>query len=182
MQRHFKNGISIFVPMQRLAAVLLCAVLLFNAIGYWVVFGAMRCVIREKAEEQLRTAELPLKEIILPLDSFSGNKEISFKGELFDVVRYTKKNGVVHLYCLPDDAETALLTHAEKASQEQGSQNLPEQGAKVFKLLFSPADEPAFAVAFSLPGQSGSCDCPSLVSFYRSVPGRLATPPPRTAC
>lgn len=166
--------------MQRLAAFLLCAVLLFNAIGYWVVFGAMRISIRENAEERLRASTLPLKEITLSSSDYSAG-EITFEGHRYDVVRMSRINGKIHLFCLADEEETTLYSNA-KAASEQESAPVSNGAAKIFTLIFSQAEAPASCLSIPAPLQLKKMNGPLQLSLYRSIDGRSATPPPRATC
>lgn len=166
--------------MQRLTAFLLCAVLLFNAIGYWVAFGAMRISLRGNVEERLRTSTLPLKEITLSSADYSSS-EITFEGHRYDIVRTSEINGKIHLFCLADEEETTLFSNAAAASKQESSP-VSNDAAKVFNLIFSQAEAPAFALSLPTPSALHTMNCPLQLSLYRSIDGRSATPPPRATC
>jgi hypothetical protein len=130
--------------LKRFLVLFLLTVFAFNNLGYYLVFKVLQFQLREKMEQQIKK-ELPdvqlhvvkinKKDRVQPQWSwFESDKEFSFRGIMYDVVRIKTTPDVNFYYCITDTEESGLsdkldqliqddTSHSKKTNQLEKSNN-----------------------------------------------------------
>jgi hypothetical protein len=117
-------------PVKKAIAAFMLLIVLFNAMGYHVLFQVNRYLIRK--EMRAVTAAKPRKVVVLEIRNASSDpdfqrihsREFRYKGRMYDIVREVKKGGVTTFYCLRDTKEENLLAGFRKMNHDKKNQVL----------------------------------------------------------
>lgn len=97
-------------------AVLLCGLILYNSLGYWMVFSFVQSKIKDHAFATI--AHLPEKSLIpitLPINNTSrliqkkNRLEIKLDGQMYDVVKSRINGNNITYYCIRDIKEERMI-------------------------------------------------------------------------
>ncbi|MEI8201801.1 MAG: hypothetical protein WCH34_02240 [Bacteroidota bacterium] len=140
-----KNSVLRKTRLNQFIALSLLGVFLFYISGYYVAFGLFRHIIRVEAEQNMIKS---LKYQDLQAFSFNqtlnhdfvwteNNKEFSFKGELFDVVKIISYQGEFQYLCLHDKKESVLMASFSKMLEKDfwGNRTAKHPVSKIIELL-----------------------------------------------
>ncbi len=102
--------------------VLLISAIIFNIFGCQIMFFAFQQKIRNEIRQQILSGILQEKLTLIVASSKNEtniiwtrpNKEFSFHGEMYDVVRVEKNNHHCYYYCLSDHKEKQLIANYQK--------------------------------------------------------------------
>jgi hypothetical protein len=137
---------------------LLSFTLLLNAIGYYPLFKIRQWQVHEEMKTQIRSALTKDQLQCLAFNTenqqnihwewdWEGQKEFTYQGKRYDVVRTNTVNKTTYYYCIQDTQEEQLFAQLdEEVEREMEDQKNPLQQTakkmmKVFSsLLFTPAD------------------------------------------
>jgi len=100
----------------KILSVFLCGLLIYNSLGYLVVFSVMRMAIRHQMWSQLST----LSDDKMTTFSFNKNNpesrlkiinrhEIRVDGKLYDIVRKSENGNHIKFVCINDEKEEQLI-------------------------------------------------------------------------
>jgi hypothetical protein len=167
--------------MRKSLSIIFSFIFLFNIGGYYLCYRLMQFGIREGIEQQikngLKTEELSL--VVTSINNESGiswiekNKEFSYQGEMYDIVKTKIQGQSRYYYCINDHKEKQLIanylkTHNSRKESEKKIKNSTND-------RYFPQDD-----------SSGSAMCPtdiqyttlniSLLSNFPAIP----YPPPKT--
>ncbi|MFA5970950.1 MAG: hypothetical protein WC780_01265 [Lentimicrobiaceae bacterium] len=101
----------------KISSILLCGLLIYNSLGYFLVLSVMRMAVRQQKWAQLST----LPEQQLTTFIFTRNiadsrlkildqREILVDGKLYDVVRKTDDGKQIKYFCVYDHEEETLIS------------------------------------------------------------------------
>ncbi len=123
--------------LKKLLLIILIAVLACSQVGYYVIMHhsqyVQKKVIKERIFQQLKDEEL---EIISLTDNKQHiyweeeGKEFLLNGEMYDVVKTKRINGIIILYCINDKKEKSLIdnynliTKHNSDSDKKGKSNI----------------------------------------------------------
>jgi hypothetical protein len=167
------------VLMRKLAVLALLALFLFNIGGYFLWFRISQQVNYSQVRREIRAGldDRFLDVIRVPADGVKNitwtkpDKEFSFRGEMYDVVKSKTEPGAVVYYCLKDTTEKALIARFSRKAHEE------QQRTKMLKKI------PLLSFIFQ-PDTLGSlaAPCSTLLifwqSFYHSPEMESHSPPP----
>lgn len=118
--------------LKKISSLLLCGLLIYNSLGYFVVLTAMRLAVRQQKWAQL--SALPERE----LTTFVVNKnhpdarfrienkhEIYVDGKLYDVVRTSTQGQLTRYFCKHDKEEETLISKTRLFNSQ--AQQMPVQ-------------------------------------------------------
>jgi hypothetical protein len=146
-----------------LTSLLLVIILLFNVCGYFILFNVVqkniRREIRVRIREGTRESELTLIEVSGFNDPeikwIEPDKEFTYHGNMYDVVKIARKGGKQLYYCIDDVKEKELIVDFQKKHESnQKARKLLSNITTVFTLpISSPfhineASEQAFCVSY----------------------------------
>ncbi|MEI8048588.1 MAG: hypothetical protein WCI92_14495 [Bacteroidota bacterium] len=119
-----------FCRMQRasykISAILLCGLLIYNSLGYFLVLSVVRMAVRQQKWAQL--SSIPDQQLTIFVFNKEGanprlkavNKhEILVDGKLYDVARKIEKGTSVTYYCLRDSKEESLIARTRIFNSQQ---------------------------------------------------------------
>jgi len=100
----------------KIPALLLCGLLLYNSLGYFMVLSVMRMAVRQQKWAQIHTT--PINQ--LTVFTFSKNtknsrlkivnkREIKVDGKLYDIARKSDNCNSITYYCVYDQKEESLI-------------------------------------------------------------------------
>jgi len=109
----------------KISAILLCGLLIYNSLGYFLVLSAMRIAVRQQKWNQL--SSLPIEKLSVFCFEKSGSsslkiineREILVDGKLYDVVRKTEIGSKTTYYCLRDLKEESLIAKIRSFNHSQ---------------------------------------------------------------
>lgn len=167
--------------MKKLATFSLLAVFLFNSIGYYLTFFAVRAHHKNAIvyhlklsipEKQLRAFTFE-KSAVNQIVWESKGKEFFLNGDLFDVVRTTETASTITYHCISDSLESKLydlLTEFSSENSEKQSNKGPENSV-LYCVNFK------FPFAFYNP--SVQLVFPISTENYVSAIAEISPPPPK---
>jgi len=116
----------------KIPALLLCGLLLYNSLGYFMVLSVMRMAVRQQKWAQIHTT--PFSQ--LTVFTFSKNaknsrlkivnkREIKVDGKLYDIARKSENCSTITYYCVYDQKEESLI--AKTRLLNSNTQQTPSQ-------------------------------------------------------
>jgi hypothetical protein len=169
------------------------ALCLLNTVGYFPVFKlAQRQIyndIEALIEQSFSNDHLHLISISSEnqhaLHWQRAGKEFWYNGQLYDIVRLEKKDGITHYYCIKDTAETRLayqyIEYLKTQTDGTDGENTPLSNffKKELKIYFpTPCRQETLMV--SVPVFSEKTTMPSYSNLYESMfYNRIDAPPKR---
>lgn len=168
--------------MKKYISIIVLLIILFNIGGYYLCFTVLQLKIRTEIKQAIRNG---LKDEDLILFEISDNsnpavhwveseKEFSFKGEMFDVVRIKKQQNKKLYYCINDRKEEQLILNYRK------NHNSEKQTDKKIKTGFNVQ---FFAQQFVIKNYKYATNIryPNLIFLYKSNNLDIHSPPPKSA-
>jgi hypothetical protein len=165
--------------VKKISAFVLLVIFLNNTIGYYLYFMLRFEQVKEEAIRKIRSNVVDGQTVRLSflknekIDWRDGKKEISFKGNLYDVIRHyeTEKHAVY--ICISDDAELELLKNHEETNPSKKNSS---------KLLLSYTAKD-FSIDESSPFLNSQCT--GTIKYfdellYNFFSGGIIPPPPRS--
>jgi hypothetical protein len=103
--------ITIFDQVKRILAIFLCGAVLFNTVGFIILFSATTFKWKEFIAEELDKKN-PTEQLVRLIDNNTvqhiNKHEVISQGKLYDVARVTRKKGITILYCYHDSREESM--------------------------------------------------------------------------
>jgi len=123
--------------LKRTFSIFLLISFLFNTAGYLLIFLLLQSSLKDNVREKISSnnysqtlivfANKNLNDGITEL-KFHDEKEFSFKGKMYDIIKRENKNDSVYFYCLADTKEDelnlALIKKGETGDSDKNSGNL----------------------------------------------------------
>lgn len=167
------------------------AIFLLNTVGYIPMFKLKEWKLEQKMEiitaNTLDTQSLSC----IPITSDNQNellwerpnKEFWYKGQLYDIVRSEKKNGVTYYFCINDTSETELsyqfIENIQKQSEnEEDNAPLSNLYEKIIELALPPAYRNTVSIFWVCKDSKSEKVIPYL-KYYQSVFYHSIDPPPK---
>lgn len=171
----------------KISSVLLCGLLIYNSLGYFLVLSTMRIAMRHQhwaqlsllPEEQLSTFVFE-KNTINPRLKIVDKREILVDGKLYDVVHKTDDGKQIKYFCVYDKEEETLISKTRLFNSE--AQQMPAQSAA--RLIIN------LIIKTGIVSEGSSFTIESSIlplSYYTqtiySIPAiRIQSPPPKKYC
>jgi len=127
-------------------------ILLFQSVGYFIVFEIRQAIIHEQTKERIEKnipdCELVIFKISLNAKSDHkttlqriNKKEFRFHNRMYDIVRQKTCNDTVWYYCISDEEETTLFSDLDSLIKQQqesnpNHKNQQKQQDRFFSLLY----------------------------------------------
>lgn len=110
--------------MKKILAIFIVVLLLFNSMGYYIVFKATQYAIKKEIKNIIKQG-VPDKDFSLikvaaadfqkrAALEWLDKKEFRYQGQMFDVVRYNTCNDTTYYYCINDKQEEKLFSNLDK--------------------------------------------------------------------
>jgi len=172
--------------MKLLFSYILLTIFAYSIVGYYPVFLWSQGEVKDEIAQRIRNVVPPdeISVLIFNETDYAGlvwndDKEFRYNGNMYDVVKISKKeNGNIHIYCLNDKKETALLTELEKQTQNNSSRSTSEnQGQNQFG-PFVNFYLPANTNTDFVP-EASTILAPNFQSLFISFIGDIPSPPPK---
>lgn len=116
----------------KISSILLCGLLIYNSLGYFLVLTVMRVTIRQQKWAQLSTITDENLDIFIfdknnprPEFEIENDHEIIVDGKLYDVVRKTDNGRQIKYFCVWDHEEETLISKTRLFNSQ--SQQMPVQ-------------------------------------------------------
>jgi hypothetical protein len=116
----------------KISSVLLCGLLIYNSLGYFVVLSVMRMAVRHQKWAELSSIpENQLSTFIFNKNEknsrlkIENSREILIDGKLFDVVRITDNGKQLKYSCIYDQKEESLISKTRLFNSK--TQQMPVQ-------------------------------------------------------
>jgi hypothetical protein len=114
--------------LKTLIAILLLTVFAFNNMGYYIVFKILQMQVRSKIEQQIKEDMPDAKLHLIRISKkdkerpewswLESDKEFSYKGMMYDVVKIKIDPDSVNYYCISDNEESGLSDRLDKLVQD----------------------------------------------------------------
>jgi hypothetical protein len=176
--------------LQRVTAILILVVLLFNITGRHPAFKFKQWRIRKELSARIEKAfhgdDIQIVTVAknsTALEWIRTGKEFRYNDKLYDVVRAEQNDSTINYYCISDEDESQLLSHYERFIHEQQSTGATAPGKSslsilkiFFSLFYIPKQELADRLQNSLSQPQGEFyQC-----FYYDDFTSITVPPPKS--
>jgi hypothetical protein len=127
---HKSSGLK---KLGKTISLLLIIVLFFNISGHYIYFNVLQNNIRHEIKTRIRhglhESELTIIEITAQnqteLTWIKPQKEFTYRGDMYDVVKVIEKNGTRYFHCINDTKENKLIREfAKRAESSQKARRL----------------------------------------------------------
>jgi len=168
----------------KISSLLLCGLLIYNSLGYFLVLTVMRVAVRHQKWAQLSTIPHHQLTTFVFKNTNSGErlkildeKEILVDGKLYDVVRKTTNGTHTKYLCVHDHEEETLIAKTRQFNSQ--SQPLPIQNTA--RLIF---DKIIKTGIFNSNSVTQSESCTVLIQLfiekkYSNPTLQISIPPPQ---
>lgn len=171
----------------KISTLILCGLLIYNSLGYFLVLSMVRVAVRHEKWAQLST--IPNAQLTSYI--FNKNKpdsrlkvlndhEISINGKLFDVVRQSEDKDQIIYYCIHDAKEETLIAK----TRQFNSMTQPVPVKNTTRLVFENIIKNCiFDKQSSVVAQSAVqyFTIPEPISYSNPVMA-IQLPPPQSCC
>jgi hypothetical protein len=110
--------------MKKTLAIFIIVLLLFNSMGYYIVFKTMQYAIKKEIKNSIKQG-VPDKNLSLIKVAVNDEQnqaeiewleehEFRYRGQMFDVVRSSLSNDTSYYYCINDKQEEQLFSSLDK--------------------------------------------------------------------
>ena len=136
--------------MKKIFTLTLLIVFLFNVAGYFIAFKAEQFQIKSEIESEIKsgitTEELTVininKKNVAAIQWTEYGKEMRYKDELYDVVKFSETATTITYYCIDDSKEDSLFANLDVHINTHVATNNPQKSSKklsnhVIKIYFS---------------------------------------------
>jgi hypothetical protein len=163
----------------RLSSLILVSILAFNVCGYYIYFNLAQDNIRREIRARIRegSKEKDLTVIEISGDSaneirwIKPNKEFTYQGNMYDVVKIKQRNGRKAYYCINDTKENKLIADfSRKCESNQKARKLVSSFSQNY--VFQP--ESLFHI-----NETSNHDFTILSFDIRSKIKEVCVPPPK---
>jgi len=173
--------------LKKTVAIVLLFSLVFNIVGYRVVYFFRQREAKAEMQNFLRSmanrrSEIPglllfQEEDLKRVRWEDDGKEFEMNEEMYDIIERRFEDGKSIIVCISDKNETALIKKFEKLrDQAQGSSQ--SQSNTILKLMFSPYFVSDLDYSFVLDDES-NLQFLYPPSFISSINREILTPPPQ---
>ena len=123
--------------MKKVFALSLLFFILFNSMGYYILFELDKLIVRK--EMSARISESATNLICLQIEKGEKNpsfhrlddKEIEYRGRLYDVFREVDKGDSKLIFCIPDTKEEQLYSGLKRINHNKQRLNLWDHMVKI---------------------------------------------------
>ena len=159
--------------MKKVIPILLTFLIFFNSSGYILFYI-----------ERLANNKRKMKALINSTNSSSIIQKlkltwIEYEGRMYDVERVEIKGNCVIIYCLRDETEEMLISNYEKLHKSNSTKDKIASGSHSlsgYNLLAIQSETYPSEIKNNCILLSGS-----YINYYKSIHGKLLTPPPKSA-
>jgi len=173
--------------LKKTVAIVLLFSLVFNIVGYRVVYFFRQREIKTEMRDYIRNmanrrSEIPgvlffQEDDLKRVNWEDDGNEFEMNDEMYDVIEKRVENGKTIIVCISDKNETALIKKFEKLrDQAQGSSQMKSN--TILKLMFSPFFASDLSYSFVSSNQS-NLQFVYPPSFISSINREVLTPPPQ---
>ncbi len=174
--------------MKKTFSIFLILSFLFNAAGYLLIYSGLQSHLKEIAKENISTGRIVNKVLILAFSKtdineglselrFLDEKEFTYKGKMYDVIKKECVNDSIYLDCLPDTNEDELnLAFNKNFDGDELNSNKNSPGQNLLKNILQDSvlsDNPILPRQFSKINYFTNKSITTLSNIYE-----VATPPP----
>lgn len=136
--------------MKAVVSSFLLMLLMFQLVGYFLVFKIRQNEIRQEIKQQILAGIPDNKLVLLKIhDSLTRQPnqqfrwihkgEFRYQGQMYDIVRSMFMDGETWFYCIADHKETQLVTNLEKQiKHEMGKRRAGKNQNDNLQRIFSP--------------------------------------------
>ena len=126
--------------MRSLLTLALLALVFTSQVGYYGIFAVKQSIVRYEQKKrmlsQLRDDELEMIPQQKDIKFLDDGKEISLHGELYDIVRAKKINGITIFFALNDKKESHLLKKMSDAGRNHSQKNTEKKGGLKLNFVY----------------------------------------------
>lgn len=188
---YLNKCLILMLQMKRTLSIIFLLVFIYNIAGFFVVFKIEQYAAKDemKAYISQNPANAELEKIVISnevMDSrasgfrmFDDNKEFTFNGKLYDIIKSTSDGKFTTFYCLNDKNEERIISNLYEHVQRNTDQNIPsrDNAMKLIKNIIKEA----------LPNEYSSlCNVPfkeiHFTTVFTDLPQNyipVASPPPK---
>ncbi len=123
--------------MKRLLSILIILLLLFNTIGFELLFSFVLVQCKEDASQTMKILGEKNKLQILKIEKDASadlirvnDREIKYHGELFDVYKEENRGDAVLIYCYRDKKEQNVINELQEITKEDNNNSSKKSAAK----------------------------------------------------
>jgi len=172
--------------LYKISLFILSGLLIYNSLGYFLVFSAMRIAVRQQKWAELSNIpDNQLTTFVFAKNSSDSrlqrvnNHEIIVDGRLYDIVRKTETSSTVTYLCLYDQKEETLIANT-RLLNSQAQQSPFQQKARLIveKIITTGIIDNNADIQ---PDSQAVCFSNCIKTFYTGPAMQIAFPPPQSS-
>lgn len=121
--------------MKKTFSIFLITAFIFNAAGYLLIFLVLQSSLKDRAEEKLVSDNHVKSAVVLAFSKadfeegikefkMMDEREFSFRGKMYDIIKTVNKNDSLYFYCIADTDEDDLnLAFSRNGNGDDGNKN-----------------------------------------------------------
>ena len=166
--------------MRKFTSLILLVIILFVSNGYHLYFKYLQYQIQEEVKHEIKNGlnEKDLSLIIVSTKNINKikwtkkNKEFSYKGEMYDVVKIKTENNKTYFYCLNDVKEKDLIANYSHHNRHKNN---------ILSILKKVLNSKYIQKSLILNSKHGNTDIhfSNFTQLYKSVFSEILSPPPK---
>jgi hypothetical protein len=168
----------------KISSLLLCGLLIYNSLGYFLVLSVMRMAVRHQKwaelsaipENQLTTFIFNKNEPNSRL-KIENSREILVEGKLFDVVRKTDNGKQVKYSCVYDHEEETLISKTRLFNSKAQQMPLQSTARNIIDKIIKTGVCTETCSLVTENSASYNSDYPDI--FYSGPAIQISSPPPQ---
>ena len=171
----------------KISALILCGLLIYNSLGYFLVLSVMRVAVRQQKWAQLSTIpEQQLTSFIFNKNSSDprlkivNKREITVDGKLYDIVRKYDNGKTITYFCVHDFKEQTLISKTRLYNSRAQQMPLQNKARLIIEKIITTGIFNTQADRIDID----SFQTYSLIStlFYSGPVISILLPPPQFSC
>ena len=171
----------------KISSILLCGLLIYNSLGYFLVLSVMRLAVRQQKWAQLRTIpDTQLSAFIFVTNKpdarlkIVNDHEIVVDGKLYDIVRKSDDGKMTEYFCVYDHEEETLIAKTRLYNSKAQQMPLQSTARNIIDKIIKTGiitEEPTLLSESSISFYS---DYPEI--SYSGPAIQISPPPPQPNC
>ena len=171
----------------KIVSILLCGLLIYNSLGYFLVLSVMRLAVRQQKWAQLRTIPDNQLSIFIfaaskpdPRLTIVNDHEIIVDGKLHDIVRKTDNGKHIKYFCVYDHEEETLIAKTRLFNSKAQQMPLQSTARHIIDKI----------IKTGIVTEEASVISESYITLYSNYPKisysgptiQISLPPPQNHC
>ncbi len=170
--------------MKKIISVILILLFFYNSLGYIIIYKHQQSIYKavniKKIENQIPIDELKVIKITQGEEKYLqylDEREIRFKGKMYDLVKVEKHSSYKIIYCVPDEAEDVLEEIFLHNLKQNSDCDEKEPASNNISLIFISDALPAEIFSFNIRTAELKNETFYIINRYSHI-SKIPSPPP----